>query len=31
MNREEAIKVWIIPALKNTWNEKKNAEILKAL
>lgn len=31
MNREEAIKEWIIPALKNTWNEKKNAEILKAL
>lgn len=31
MTREEAIKEWIIPALKNTWNEKKNAEILKAL
>lgn len=31
MTREVAIKEWIIPALKNTWNEKKNAEILKAL
>lgn len=31
MNREEAIKEWIMPALKNTWNDKKNAEILKAL
>ena len=31
MTREEAIKKWIIPALKNTWNEKKNTEILKAL
>lgn len=31
MTREEAIKGWIIPALKNTWNEKKNTEILKAL
>jgi len=31
MNREEAIEMWVIPALKNTWNEKKCNEILEAL
>ena len=31
MTREEAIERWVIPALKNTWNEKKCDEILKAL
>ena len=31
MTREEALKGWVIPALKNTWNEKKINEILKAL
>ena len=31
MTREEAINKWIIPAIKNTWNEKKCNEILKAL
>jgi hypothetical protein len=31
MNREEAIEMWVIPALKNTWNEKKCDEILEAL
>lgn len=31
MTREEAINKWIIPAIKNTWNEKKCEEIIKAL
>ena len=31
MTREEAIKGWIIPAIKNTWNEKKCKEIIEAL
>ena len=31
MTRDEAIKKWVIPAIKNTWNEKKCKEILKAL
>ena len=31
MTREEAINKWIVPAIKNTWNEKKCNEILKAL
>jgi hypothetical protein len=31
MTREEAILKWIIPAIKNTWNEKKCNEIIKAL
>ena len=31
MNREEAIEMWVIPALKNTWNEKKCNEVLEAL
>ena len=31
MTREEAIEMWVIPALKNSWNEKKCDEILKAL
>ena len=31
MTREEAISEWIIPAIKNTWNEKKCKEILEAL
>ena len=31
MTREEVIERWVIPALKNTWNEKKCDEILKAL
>lgn len=31
MNREEAIEKWVIPALKNTWNEKRCNEVLEAL
>ena len=31
MTREEAINKWIIPTIKNTWNEKKCEEILEAL
>ena len=31
MTREEAIKCYIIPAIKNRWNEKKCKEIIKAL
>ena len=31
MTREQAIKEWIIPAIKNMWNEKKCKEILEAL
>ena len=31
MTKEEAINKWIIPAIKNTWNEKKCNEILKVL
>lgn len=31
MNREEAIVMWVIPALKNTWNEKRCNEVLEAL
>lgn len=31
MTREEAILKWIMPAIKNTWNEKKCNEILEAL
>lgn len=31
MTREESINEWIIPAIKNTWNEKKCKEIIKAL
>lgn len=31
MTREESINKWIIPAIKNTWNEKKCNEILKVL
>lgn len=31
MTREEAINKWIIPAIRNTWNDKKCEEILKAL
>ena len=31
MTREEAVQGWIIPAIKNTWNEKKCQEIIKAL
>ena len=31
MQREEAISKWVIPAIKNTWNEKKCKEILEAL
>lgn len=31
MTREEAINKWVIPAIKNTWNEKKCKEILEAL
>ena len=31
MTREEAINEWIVPAIKNTWNEKKCKEILEAL
>ena len=31
MTREEAINKWIVPAIKNTWNEKKCKEIMQAL
>ena len=31
MTREEAIEMWVIPALENIWNEKKCNEILDAL
>ena len=31
MKREEAVNKWVIPAIKNTWNEKKCAEIIQAL
>ena len=31
MTREEVIHKWVLPALKNTWNEKRCEEILKAL
>ena len=31
MTREEAINKWVLPAIKNTWNEKRCEEILKAL
>ena len=31
MTREEAIKEYIIPALKHTWNDKVCKEVLKAL
>ena len=31
MTREEAISRYIVPALKNTWNEKKCGEIIEAL
>lgn len=31
MTREEAINKWVIPSIKNTWNEKKCDEIIKAL
>lgn len=31
MTKEEAINKWVIPAIKNTWNEKKCTEIVKAL
>lgn len=31
MTREEAISQWVMPAIKNTWNEKKCAEIIEAL
>ena len=31
MTREEAINKWIIPAIRNTWNDKKCEEIIKAL
>ena len=31
MTREEAINRWAIPAIKNTWNEKKCGEIIEAL
>ena len=31
MTREEAIHRWVLPAIKNTWNEKRCKEILKAL
>jgi hypothetical protein len=31
MTREEAIEKWIMPAIKNTWNEKKCGEIIEAL
>lgn len=31
MTREEAINGWVKPAIKNTWNEKKCDEIIKAL
>lgn len=31
MTREEAIKEYVIPSLKHTWNEKINKEVLEAL
>lgn len=31
MTREEAINKWIVPAIKNTWNEKKCVEIIQVL
>ena len=31
MTREEAINKWVMPSIKNTWNEKKCDEIIKAL
>lgn len=31
MTREEAIKEYVIPALRHTWNEKINKEVLEAL
>ena len=31
MTLDEAISKWIVPAIKNTWNEKKCKEILEAL
>ena len=31
MTREEAINKWVMPAIKNTWNEKKCGEIIEAL
>lgn len=31
MTREEAIKEYVIPALKHTWNDKINKEVLEAL
>lgn len=31
MTREEAINKWVVPAIKNTWNEKKCTEIINAL
>lgn len=31
MTKEEAINKWVIPAIKNTWNEKKCGEIIEAL
>ena len=31
MTRAEAIYKWIIPAIRNTWNERKCKEILKAI
>ena len=31
MTLDEAINKWIVPAIKNTWNEKKCKEILEAL
>lgn len=31
MTTEETINKWIVPAIKNTWNEKKCEEIMQAL
>jgi len=31
MTRKEAINIWVLPALKRTWNDKKCKEILEAL
>ena len=31
MTREEAINKWVMPAIKNTWNENKCGEIIEAL
>lgn len=31
MTREEAIEMWVIPALKKTWNEKRCNEVIEAL